>query len=154
MTKKRPTKKQKEMLGFIENFIAGHGYGPSYREIMRGLGYKSVSTVASHIDNLIARGHLVKKDNSARSLELIGAIAPDEPMEIKSYDKKPADKTKEVDDLLKLVDKLFLTVEHKDIRTTDDLNQLATVVRALEHLGYEKAARYKSRYVLLASPGA
>ncbi len=32
----RPTKKQKEMLGFIESFIDEHGYSPSYREIMDG----------------------------------------------------------------------------------------------------------------------
>jgi len=67
----RPTKKQKELLDFISNFIAGHGYGPSYREIMRGLGYKSVSTVATHIDNLISRGHLIKRTRSARSLEVV-----------------------------------------------------------------------------------
>ena len=68
MDKTRPTKKQKELLNFIDGFIKGYGYGPSYREIMRALDYKSVSTVATHINGLIARGWLVKKDNSARSL--------------------------------------------------------------------------------------
>lgn len=67
----RPTKKQKELLNFIDGFIKGYGYGPSYREIMRALDYKSVSTVATHVDGLIARGWLVKKDNSARSLTVI-----------------------------------------------------------------------------------
>ena len=67
----RPTKKQKELLSFIDGFIKGNGFGPSYREIMRGLDYKSVSTVAIHVDGLIARGWLVKKDNSARSLEVV-----------------------------------------------------------------------------------
>jgi SOS-response transcriptional repressor LexA len=43
----RPTKKQRELLSFIDGFIKGYGYGPSYREIMRALDYKSVSTVAS-----------------------------------------------------------------------------------------------------------
>ena len=38
-----------------------YGYGPNYREIMRALNYKSVSTVAIHIDNLIAKGHVIKK---------------------------------------------------------------------------------------------
>ena len=64
----RPTKKQRELLSFIDGFIKGNGYGPSYREVMRALDYKSVSTVATHIDGLIARGWLIKKDNSARSL--------------------------------------------------------------------------------------
>lgn len=67
----RPTKKQKELLSFIDGFIKGNGYGPSYREIMRALDYKSVSTVATHVNGLITRGWLVKKDNAARTLEVI-----------------------------------------------------------------------------------
>lgn len=38
---------------------------------MRALGYKSVSTVATHIDGLIAAGYLRKRDNSARSIEVV-----------------------------------------------------------------------------------
>lgn len=64
----RASKKQQELLQFIDGFIKGHGYGPSYREVMRALGYKSVSTVAIHIDQLIVKGYLEKKDHSARSL--------------------------------------------------------------------------------------
>ena len=67
----RSTKKQKELLAYVDNFIKEHGYGPSYREVMSGMGYKSVSTVAVHIDGLIDRGYLRKRDNSARSLEVI-----------------------------------------------------------------------------------
>jgi SOS-response transcriptional repressor LexA len=67
----RPSKKQRELLSFIDGFIKGNGYGPSYREIMRALDYKSVSTVAVHVDGLIKRGFLDKKDHSARSLEVV-----------------------------------------------------------------------------------
>lgn len=67
----RPTKKQKELLSFIDLFIMQHGYSPSYREIMNGVGYSSVATVAAHINNLIKRGHLLKRDHSARSLEVV-----------------------------------------------------------------------------------
>lgn len=67
----RPTKKQKELLEFIESFIAEHGYSPSYREIRDGCSYNSVATVAVHVNNLITRGHLVKRSNSARSLEVV-----------------------------------------------------------------------------------
>lgn len=68
--KKRVTKKQKELLNFINNFINMHGYSPSYREIMRALDYRSVSTVAIHIDGLVACGLLSKEKNSSRSLEV------------------------------------------------------------------------------------
>lgn len=67
----RITKKQKELLSFIDAFIKGNEYSPSYREIMRALNYKSVSTVATHVNNLIALGLLTKADDSARSLEVV-----------------------------------------------------------------------------------
>jgi len=67
----RSTKRQKELLNFVDGFIQGHGYGPSYREIMRALGYKSVSTVAIHINGLITKGYLQKRNRSARSLEVL-----------------------------------------------------------------------------------
>ena len=38
---------------------------------MRTLGYRSVSTVATHIDGLIEKGYLKKRTNSARSLEVV-----------------------------------------------------------------------------------
>lgn len=69
----RSTKRQRELLNWVDVFIKEHGYGPSYREIMSGLGYKSVSTVAIHINGLIARGYLQKRDNSARTLEVVSA---------------------------------------------------------------------------------
>ncbi len=69
----RSTRKQRELLNHVDNFIKEHGYGPSYREVMNGLGYKSVSTVAVHIEGLINKGYLRKRDNSARSLEVVSA---------------------------------------------------------------------------------
>lgn len=74
MQDQRPSKKQHELLQYIEGFIKGNGYGPSYREIMRALDYKSVSTVAVHVDGLISRGLLIKRDHSARSLEVVSRI--------------------------------------------------------------------------------
>lgn len=65
------TKKQAEILKYIENFISNTGYSPTYREIQGGLGYKSVATVAKHIDNLVSLGKLEKSDNGeARSVNL------------------------------------------------------------------------------------
>lgn len=116
----RPSKKQRELLSFIDGFIAGHGYGPSYREIMRALNYKSVSTVAVHVNGLITKGHLIKRDRSARSLEVMQVLtlsdakAPSSPSDTEEkwlvtlikarfddYDKKPTDKKR--DDLFVLV---------------------------------------------------
>jgi repressor LexA len=76
----RSSKRQRELLNFVDGFIQGHGYGPSYREIMRALGYKSVSTVAVHIDGLMAKGYLHKHDRSARSLEVVTTHLDDAPL--------------------------------------------------------------------------
>ncbi|MBI2798482.1 transcriptional repressor LexA [Candidatus Saccharibacteria bacterium] len=62
------TKKQKKTLDFISTFIEQKGYSPSYREIAEGLKLNSVATVAQHVDTLVAKGLLVKGNNSARSL--------------------------------------------------------------------------------------
>lgn len=78
MAENRPSKKQHELLTFIDDFIKANGYGPSYREIMQALDYKSVSTVAVHVDGLITKGFLRKKNNSARSLEVITTTPPEE----------------------------------------------------------------------------
>jgi len=75
----RPTKKQQELLSYIDGFIKSSGFGPSYREVMRALDYKSVSTVAVHIDELIKKGHLIKRERSARSLEVVSNALPDRP---------------------------------------------------------------------------
>ncbi len=76
----RSSKRQRELLNFVDTFIQGHGYGPSYREIMRALGYKSVSTVAVHIDGLITKGYVRKRDNSARSLEVLTTHIDESPV--------------------------------------------------------------------------
>jgi len=69
----RSTKRQKELLDYVDHFITEHGYGPSYREVMSALGYKSVSTVAIHINGLLEKGYIRKRDNSARSIEVVSA---------------------------------------------------------------------------------
>jgi SOS-response transcriptional repressor LexA len=82
MSDARPSKKQRELFAYIDSFIKGNGYGPSYREVMRALDYKSVSTVAVHVDALIAHGLLRKKDNSARSLEVVKSEPAKSPREL------------------------------------------------------------------------
>ena len=65
------TKKQQAVLDFLEDFTEEKGYSPSYREIMTGLGLSSVSAVAEHIDNMVAKGILRKVPGAARSLEVL-----------------------------------------------------------------------------------
>jgi repressor LexA len=126
----RPSKKQRELLSFIDAFIAGHGYGPSYREIMRALNYKSVSTVAIHINNLIAKGHLLKKDNSARSLEVVNS-------KINAVPAAKVTKTQEkwfIDRVNQHFD------EHERAPSGKLYDELCILVGALSVLGFDEAA--------------
>ena len=38
---------------------------------MSSLNYTSVSTVAMHVNSLLKRGHLIKREHSARSIEIV-----------------------------------------------------------------------------------
>jgi LexA DNA binding domain-containing protein len=130
----RPTKKQRELLKFITEFIAEHGYSPSYREIMSGLNYNSVATVALHVNSLIKRGHLYKRDRSARSLEVV------EPQEttisIKSNQVKPAEEKW----LVEKVEHFFQEVEN-GAHSVTDIDRLYVLVGSLKVLGLDGAAQ-------------
>lgn len=65
------TKKQQNLLNFIQDFTEENGYSPSYREIVAGLGLSSVSAVAEHINNLVEKGVIKKVPGAARSLEIL-----------------------------------------------------------------------------------
>ncbi|MGA3150549.1 MAG: hypothetical protein ABSD10_02985 [Candidatus Saccharimonadales bacterium] len=132
----RPTKKQHELLGFIETFIAEHGYSPSYREIMKGLEYTSVATVALHVNNLIKRGHLVKRDHSARSLEV---VKPHTAAESKVVTKQL--RASEEKWLVEKVELFFKEAENATKPTERQLDQLYVLVGALKVLGLEGAAQ-------------
>jgi repressor LexA len=65
------TKRQKEVLDYITQYIEVHEYAPSYREIAEAFNLGSVATVADHVETLVAKGLLRKNDNSARSLQIV-----------------------------------------------------------------------------------
>jgi repressor LexA len=64
------TKRQKQVLDFIANFVDDNGYCPSYDEIAKGLGLASLATVHKHISVLEAKSYLKRGFNQSRSLEL------------------------------------------------------------------------------------
>ncbi len=129
----RPTKKQRELLTFIADFIAEHGYSPSYREIMSGLNYNSVATVALHVNNLIKRGHLMKRDNSARSLEVV-AVEDAAP---KSNEIKPSEEKW----LVEKVERFFTSAEKNSEAKQSQIDQMYVLIGALKVLGLDAAAQ-------------
>ncbi len=130
----RPTKKQRELLSFIEVFIGEHGYSPSYREIMNGLKYTSVATVALHVNNLIKRGHLRKRDRSARSLEV---VTLSEEVKVKTNSVKPGEEKW----LVEKVEYFFAQLEQQAVKEQARIDELYVLIGTLKILGLEGAAQ-------------
>ncbi len=129
----RPTKKQHELLQYLREFIKEHGYSPSYREIMNGCNYTSVATVALHVNNLIKRGHIVKRDKSARSLEVVASI--EESAQAVSNHKH---------ELVKEIETRFAQIEQE--MSQEILDEVYVLVGALKILGHHDiAVAYASR---------
>lgn len=140
----RSTKRQKELLDFVDGFIKEHGYGPSYREVMNGLGYKSVSTVAIHIEGLISKGYLRKRDNSARSLEVVSVhYGTGNGPNNEGVTSKNSPKEKW---LVDAIHERFGT--YKEASDSTVLDELYVLIGALKVLGFENA--YKATRAELA----
>lgn len=124
------TKKQKQVLDFIINFLDEHGYSPSYREIKDGLNYSSVATIAKHIDNLYIAGLIRKKDHEARTIEVVG----------RNFDhlktRKPATEAEEKW-LVGEVERQFDLYESGEVQSQSKLDELFVLVGALKILGLQ-----------------
>ena len=65
------TKRQRELLTFLEDFIEQNRYSPSLEEIAKGTGLSSLATVHVHLRNLVAKGVIRRNWNQSRSIELV-----------------------------------------------------------------------------------
>ncbi len=64
------TKRQKEILDFVCEFIEVNGYSPSMEEIAEHFHFASLNAVFKHLEALERRGHLRRDPNCARSIQL------------------------------------------------------------------------------------
>jgi repressor LexA len=65
------TKRQREILDYLHEFITQHGYAPSLEEIGRRFNLSSLATVHKHLTNLQEKGFIRRAWNRSRSVELI-----------------------------------------------------------------------------------
>ena len=65
------TKRQREILDYLQDFIQQHGYAPSLEEIGRRFGLSSLATVHKHLTNLQEKGFIKRAWNRSRSVEMI-----------------------------------------------------------------------------------
>ncbi|MCP3982641.1 MAG: transcriptional repressor LexA [bacterium] len=66
------TRRQREVLDVIREFVELHGYSPSLEEIGGRLGLSSVATVHKHVSHLVQKGFVRRAWNQNRSIELVG----------------------------------------------------------------------------------
>jgi repressor LexA len=65
------TKRQREILDYLNDFIAQHGYAPSLEEIGRRFNLSSLATVHKHLTNLQEKGFIRRAWNRSRSVEVV-----------------------------------------------------------------------------------
>jgi repressor LexA len=87
------TKKQKEVLDFITEYVREHGFSPTQKEIQINFGFKSLGSVQDYIKYLTNGGYLQNDSHSVRGLmpanvqqnteeiPLLGSIAAGVPIE-------------------------------------------------------------------------
>jgi len=66
------TARQQEIWQFLVEYVDGHGYPPTVREIGEAVGLASPSTVHAHLANLERAGLLRRDPSKPRALELVG----------------------------------------------------------------------------------
>ena len=69
------TGRQQEIWDFLVEYVDGHGYPPTVREIGAKVGLASPSTVHAHLANLERAGLLKRDPTKPRALELVGRRA-------------------------------------------------------------------------------
>ena len=87
------TKRQREILDYLRDFIADNGYAPSFDEVRQDFGYASLATVHEHLTNLQRKGYIRRSFRRSRSVEiepqaepaaalpLLGTVAAGAPIE-------------------------------------------------------------------------
>ena len=66
------TPAQTRVYRFVQDYLQQYGYAPTYEEIRRHLGFKSLNAVSKHLKQLEQRGYLQSPwQNRKRALELV-----------------------------------------------------------------------------------
>ena len=63
--------KTEQVLEFIREFYASHGFDPTIREIGRGVGLQSTSTVAGYLSRMTRDGLITSIPGTPRSIQTV-----------------------------------------------------------------------------------
>lgn len=76
------TRRQKELLDYLERHIEEHGYAPTLEEIGREFGLASLATVHKHLTNLESKGLIHRRAGHSRALEVVRGPRTSESIEL------------------------------------------------------------------------
>jgi repressor LexA len=69
------TKRQREILDYLESYSEVNGYAPSFEEIADRFSYSSLATVHEHLSNLERKGYIRRGYNESRAIEILPSEA-------------------------------------------------------------------------------
>lgn len=67
------SRKQEQVLKFLMDFNAEHGFPPTIRELCHGLGFKSLNTAHFHLRSLEKKGYIEVHPGKGRGITLPGS---------------------------------------------------------------------------------
>ena len=65
------TKRQREILTYLEAYSEEYKYAPSFEEIAEHFNYNSLATVHEHLSNLERKGYIKRSYNESRAIEIL-----------------------------------------------------------------------------------
>jgi repressor LexA len=65
------TKRQREILTYLQSYADENGYAPSFEEIAAQFNYNSLATVHEHLTNLERKGYIKRSYNESRAIEIL-----------------------------------------------------------------------------------
>jgi repressor LexA len=65
------TKRQSEILRYLQEHIREKGYAPSFEEIAEQFSFQSLATVHEHLTNLERKGYIHRTHNESRAIEVL-----------------------------------------------------------------------------------
>jgi len=65
------TRRQREILNYLNGYLEANEYAPSFEEIARHFNYNSLATVHEHLTNLERKGYIKRTYNESRAIEVL-----------------------------------------------------------------------------------
>jgi repressor LexA len=65
------TRRQREILDYLTEYIEHRGYAPSFEEIAERFKFQSLATVHEHLTNLERKGYIRRTPNESRAIEIV-----------------------------------------------------------------------------------